>query len=228
MNQLNARVRDIPMPPSVRALPISDQGFPVPWFVCWLVNDNPVQRGFGVPDFRIVHPGAIEEAHRKQRCWICGQKRGAFGAFVIGPMCAVNRISAEPPSHLICAQYAVKACPFMAQPRMARNVKDMPPDHFAVEGMIRRNPGASLIWVTRSYRVLPADRGVLFRIGAPHDVSWWAQGRPATRAEILASIESGIPDLERAAVEQNIAYRLPEMIANAMRLVPSEDVQVAS
>lgn len=225
MNQLNARVREIPMPPAVRSLPISDQGFPVPWFVCWLVNDRPAQRGYGVPDFRIIMPGARQEAHSKQRCWICGQKRGVFGAFVIGPMCAINRVSSEPPSHLACAQYAVKACPFLAQPRMARNEKDMPSDRVQVDGMLLRNPGVSLIWVTRSYRVHRVDGGVLFRVGAPHDVSWWAQGRPATRAEILASIDSGMPDLERHAREQKMTHELPHLIAEAMKLVPSEDVR---
>lgn len=222
MKQLNARVRDIEMPPSIRQLPISDQGFPVPWFVFWSLANKPCQRGLGVPDFRIIMPGAVMEAHHKQRCWICGQRRGAFGAFVIGPMCAVNRLSSEPPSHMVCARYAVKACPFLAQPRMVRNDKGLPEERCSVAGMILRNPGVALVWVTRSYRVHQAEGGVLFRVGEPHDVSWWAQGREATRAEILASIDTGLPELRRHAEEQRMAHELPGLIAKAMKLVPPE------
>ena len=38
-------------------------------------------------------PGKREQSVKEKRCWICGDKRGKYGAFVIGPMCAINRIS---------------------------------------------------------------------------------------------------------------------------------------
>lgn len=69
------------MPARVAALPRDEAGRPVPWFVATVD---------GKPDFRIIKPGAINEAVRRNICWVCGKLR--FGrtsqSFVIGPMCA--------------------------------------------------------------------------------------------------------------------------------------------
>jgi hypothetical protein len=65
--------------------------------------------------------------------------------------------------------------------------------------MITRNPGVALVWVTRSYRLQRVPGGVLFEIGDPLKVLWFAQGRPATRAEVDASIETGLPALREQA-----------------------------
>src|SRR5262245_39698608 len=83
-------------PPRIKRLPLDARGYPVPWFVAYVD---------GVPDFRIVDTPKIGVAWNKQRCWICGGQLGRYLAFAIGPMCAVNRVSSEPPSHLECAMY---------------------------------------------------------------------------------------------------------------------------
>src|SRR5215813_14608572 len=113
---LNKAIADIPMPDRMRRLPISSEGYPVPWFVA-----SPK----GKPDFRVVNTGAPGRAIRANLCWICGQTLGRFRAFVIGPMCAVNRVSSEPPSHRDCAEYAVKACPHLSHPAAKRNEKGL-------------------------------------------------------------------------------------------------------
>jgi hypothetical protein len=113
MPDLNASIRDIPIPPRMAKRPISDRGFPVPWFVA-KIN--------GIWDFRAIEPGRIARAYNKNLCWLCGEPLGKFVAFVIGPMCSINRISSEPPSHRDCAEYAVRACPFLTQPRAARSL----------------------------------------------------------------------------------------------------------
>src|SRR5262245_17927108 len=115
MRALNASIRDIPLPARMARLPISPAGYPVPWFVATIK---------GEPDFRVIGPDKIARAVRADLCWLCGQTLGRFKAFVGGPMCAVNRTSAEPPSHRECAEYAVRACPFLTRPRMRRNEKD--------------------------------------------------------------------------------------------------------
>src|SRR5438132_506337 len=81
----------------ISQLPIDDAGRPVPWFVAWVD---------GKPEFRVVGPGKREEAYAKRKCWVCGQQLGSYLVFVIGPMCALNRISSEPPSHKDCAIFA--------------------------------------------------------------------------------------------------------------------------
>jgi hypothetical protein len=41
---------------------------------------------------------------------------------------------------------------------------------------------------------------VLFHIGRlPYEVEWYAKGRPATRAEVEHSIETGLPALRKIA-----------------------------
>lgn len=175
-------------PARILALPVDRRGFPVPWFVAWID---------GEPDFRVVEAGRFVEAVKGAKCWICGQRLGRFVAFTVGPMCAVNRTSSEPPAHLECARFAAQACPFLSNPRMRRNAKDMPAEAVDPAGeMIARNPGVALVWVSRSFKVWrPPGGGYLVELGEPTSVEWYAHGRPATRAEVEASIESGLPIL---------------------------------
>jgi hypothetical protein len=118
-------------------------------------------------------------------------------AFTIGPMCAVNRTSSEPPSHLECSRFSARNCPFLTRPRMKRvGEENLPCGAVTAAGeMIKRNPGVALVWVTKRYEAFPDGKGgTLFDIGEPHAVEWYAQGREASRAEVLESIETGLPD----------------------------------
>lgn len=192
MTELNEAIKDIMIPERMRRLPISAKGFPVPWFVASVKGEW---------DFRVIKPGAIPMAHNGHRCWLCGEKLGQFSVFTIGPMCTVNRVSAEPPSHLACAEYAVRACPFLTKPNMRRNEKGLLEDKIDLPGvMILRNPGAVALWSCKTYSLMDSPNGgVLFRLGTPAFVHWYTQGRPATRIEVMEVINSGVPILEEAA-----------------------------
>src|SRR5436190_4731235 len=168
---LNAAIRDIPLPQRLLRRPVNERGFPVPWFVSW-IN--------GKWDFVNLDPRKIGEAYNRKICWLCGEPLGQYKAFVIGPMGSINRVSLEPPAHADCAEYAVKACPFLARPNAKRNTVAAVNDGETVPGiMIQHNPGATLIWVTKSFKPIRADDGVLFEIGEPTSVTWWAEGRAA-------------------------------------------------
>ncbi len=194
MQILNASILGIPIPDRMKRRPISDKGFPVPWFVA---NVN------GLPDFRVADPDKLVMAVKRKLCWLCGEPIGVHMVFVLGPMCSVNRTSAEPPCHLECADYAVRACPFLTKPGMRRNEKDLPEESQEPGGtMIKRNPGVTGLWITKSYKVFRAPGGALFQIGDPERVLWFAQGRTATRAEVEASIESGMPILLKVAEDE--------------------------
>ena len=208
-----------PLPEKMQALPRDHRGFPVPWFVAWVD---------GKADFRIADAAKMVAAVKQSLCWVCGQRLWARKAFLIGPMCAINRVSSEPPSHRECATYSAVACPFMTRPRMRRNEKNLPDGHELPGGeMIRRNPGVGLVWVTKSYKVFQTPNGPLFEVGAPTECRWYAEGREATRDEIMASIESGRPLLEEPAKaegpEAHAAFL--KMYERAMRLVPVASVQ---
>lgn len=194
MKTLNVSILGIPIPERMKRLPISKTGFPVPWFVAHYNGDW---------DFRVIGPGKVESAVKRKLCWLCGQPLGVNMVYVIGPMCSVNRVSAEPPSHLDCAEYAVRACPFLTKPAMRRNEKDMPAEGQEPAGiMIKRNPGVSVLWITRTFRPFRSGNGVLFDVGEPERVLWFSQGRTATREEVMASISSGLPLLEAEAMKE--------------------------
>jgi hypothetical protein len=106
---------------------------------------------------------------------------------------------------------------------MVRNEKDLPEEHSHAGLMIRRNPGVTLIWTTLDYAPFKAPNGVLFRIGDSVKIEFFRRGRAATREEILASIESGLPELRKAAEEdgdEGVA-EMEKAYAAALKLVPA-------
>jgi hypothetical protein len=210
---LNAAIRDIPLPPRLLRRPVNERGFPVPWFVS-MIN--------GKWDFVNLDPRKIGEAYRRKICWLCGEALGQYKAFVIGPMCSINRVSGEPPAHADCAEYAVRACPFLARPNAKRNEKAALGTAETVPGiMIQHNPEANLIWVTKTFK---PNRDRLFDLGEPTSLSWWKEGRRATRAEIDASIAKGLPYLRKAAADQggDSPEVLDQYIKRAEKLLPVE------
>lgn len=184
------------MPTPIAQLPRDERGYPVPWFVAW---EN------GKPTFPVADGHKWHLAVRNKLCWVCGKKLGPMMAFVIGPMCGVTRTSPEPPCHIDCALFSAKACPFLTKPKMKRmtlddtRYKDLP-------GIpIKRNPGCCGVWVTKSYETFPSyTGGELIEMGQPTVVHWFAEGREATRDEILESIESGLPPLREIAEQEGV------------------------
>jgi hypothetical protein len=174
----------IDMPARIAKLPVDKRGFPVPKFVTWFD---------GQPDFRVIRPSSVVNCVRKRLCWICGEPIGVRMAFVIGPMCAINRISSEPPSHKECAVFAARNCPFLSTPLARRREKDLPEERYVLDGHIDHNPGVAAVWITKTYTVTPVDTGYLFKIGTPLSIAFYCEGRLATRAEIDAAIDKGLP-----------------------------------
>src|SRR3954454_7942113 len=137
-------IRSDIMPRSVARLKRDKRGYPVPWFVAWFD---------GEPDFRVMDDVKLHRIARGQdrSCWVCGERLSRLSAYVIGPMCAVNRVSSEPTSHVECAEYAAQACPFLSNPRRTRQEgehRPMPDGVTEPAGKaILRNPGVALVWV---------------------------------------------------------------------------------
>lgn len=187
-----------PLPERMKSLTVSDRGYPVPWFVAW---------ADGKPEFRIADAHKLVAAVKESRCWVCGGfMAGEKGCFVLGPMCTVNRVSAEPPSHRECAEYSVRACPFLAKPHMTRREGALlvdPAECGHAGEMLAHNPGVSAVWETTQATYYPADGGVLFEIGDPVRVDWYAEGRPATRAEVEAAVARGLPRLDALCDEDD-------------------------
>lgn len=189
----NALRQGLPEVPSrMRKLPVDARGYPIPWFVATLDD--------GSRDFRVADGRKGELARAFGYCWVCGEIVGKFKTFVIGPMCAVNRVTAEPACHEECAIFSALACPFLTLPKARRNDANMPEGHANPGGeMITRNPGVSCLWTTLSYRVIDAGNGLLYRLSEPTKAAFYTQKRLATRAEVLESIDSGYPILNQIA-----------------------------
>ncbi len=187
------------IPPRLAHLPIDERGYPVPWFVAWVD---------GKPEFRAMDGEKFVRAIREKLCWVCGGRLGINVCFVAGPMCGINRTSSEPPSHLDCAHWSARNCPFLSNPAMVRRedevINNAQLREKAAGFAISRNPGVAMLWTTRQFEVFPDGRshGYLIQMGEPSSVEWLACGRAATREEVLASIESGLPSLAAIASQE--------------------------
>lgn len=191
MNTVTIRPELEALPSRMKTLPVDERGYPVPWFVDWVD---------GKPEFRAMDGEKWESAVRYRLCWVCGGQLGVNKSFVAGPMCGINRTSAEPPCHLECATWSARNCPFLKNPRQARREEGLE-ERLDTPGLaLLRNPGVALVWTTRTYSLFPdANNRPLITFGDPEHLEWYCEGREATRAEILQSIESGMPALLAAA-----------------------------
>lgn len=201
------------MPERIAALPMSERGYPVPFFVAWLD---------GKPEFRIADARKKHECIRDKLCWVCGQRTGKFKCFPIGPMCVVNRNTAEPPCHLDCAEWSVQACPFMLNPNMVRRENNLPEDIVDPAGIaIRRNPGVMALYICGDYELVrDGSGGVLFSLGEPIGVSWWKEGRTANRLEVSESVATGLPLLAGMCKGPDDEKALAEYVTRAERWFP--------
>ncbi len=196
----------------------------VPWFIT-LWEDGAET----IPNFQMVDPLQWIQAVRQKLCWVCGKKLHTEHAFIIGPMCVVNRISGEPPMHETCALFSVKHCPFLNQPsRGRRNLEEaLASGAMQTAGMITRNPGVALIWVTtkNGYELIQGEgRDKLFYLEAePRALLWYTEAREASPAEVRASILSGEPLLrERDEGNEEAQTAITEALKRAERYLPTE------
>jgi len=213
-------------PATMVGLPNDRRGYPIPYFVDYVGDE---------PEFRAFDPVKMRDCINKRLCWTCGKPLWREAVFVIGPMCAINRVNSEPPNHRECARYSARNCPFLSRPHMVRRTDGLPEEGIKTAGIsIPRNPGAMCLWYTYRYKPFrtQADSrgvgaGILFELGNPFRVEWYAEGREATRAEILASVDTGLP-LLYAANDKEYTEQLREegrimiqqRLDQLMRLVP--------
>lgn len=201
----------VKVPARISRLPLDPRNYAVPFFVAWID---------GKPDFRVIDPEKLYQAIKLKLCWICGGPLGSHLAFILGPMCVVNRIISEPPSHKECATYSLQVCPFLTLPKAQRREANLPTNVHDSPGIpIERNPGASCLWITKKYSPVHAPNGILFRVGEPLEMQWWREGRAATHREVIDSIESGLSVLRTIASEEGAEVALAAKVSIAMKLV---------
>lgn len=204
------------MPRKMRQLPRDEVGRPIPFFVEYVD---------GKPDFRVMNPRNFLSAIHANLCWVCGTAlpRSPFPAtFVAGPMCLINRTSAEPPGHFACGEWSAKACPFLSKPAKVRREGGLDELAEAPGIMLARNPGVTALIDAERWTHFREPNGYLFRFSFIKRVAWMTRGREATRGEVLDSIHSGLPILQEMAAEEGPSAEasLARMVADAMKWVP--------
>ena len=212
--ELRPNLQDI-VPERMLKRPIDRRGYSVPWFV-GKVN--------GKWDFRYADAEKWHRAIAERRCWVCGQSLGRTYTFVLGPMSLITHFTSEPPCHKACAVYAVRACPFLAHPRAQYRTSNPAPEGVAPDGLQLHNPGVSVLWGARGYSIeATANNDWLIGLHDPLTLSFWREGRQATRAEVLAGIRLGM-DALRADVSGSLEKRagLRRNVADAMARLPGE------
>lgn len=203
-----------PLPERMRSLPISDKGYPVPKFVRRMPD--------GSWDFRLMDEAYLVKAIKFDLCWLCGQTLGTHKVFVVGPMCVVNRVSIEPPSHRECAEFAAKACPFLTLPKATRRDAGLPEETHMPGIPVLHNPGAIALYTTQRYNVEVTNTGVVLHMGPPTGVVFYAEAKLATRVQVAAAFEKSLPVLREIAIKDGGgALRLLErMYERAQRWIP--------
>lgn len=204
-----------PLPARMRGLPLSPKGYPVPYFVSQID---------GHYNFQLADAAKYLLCVRRDLCWICGQPLGVFRTFVVGPMAAMNRISAEPPSHADCAEYAVQACPFMLLPKAQRRKGEPALPRIELGLMLPANPGVSLLWTTKQRTIALRGRIELLLLGEPTLVRWIAEGRPATRKQALLAVADGLLQVSAHCASDAERADLDERSARLHKLLPREDL----
>jgi hypothetical protein len=149
----------------------------------------------------------LAACHYYKRCAICGEALGQYKAFVLRPVAAVGRRCVMPPSHQDCAKFRAKE-------------------------LSHRRGGVMMVWVTRTYEVLPDRDAAWVHLGDAEQVFWYLGERCATRDEVRESFEEALPplyDKAHTSGEQAV-LELDTMVARATRFFPrhSAAAQVGS
>lgn len=197
-----------PIPSHMRGRPIDHRGYPVPWFV---TEKTPA----GLWDFTVVHARRKDQAIRSRLCWVSGEPLRRHVAFVLGPMCTINRVASDPPVIPEIAEWSARACPFLSRP-LARTPHFT--GHHKTPGlMIPDNPGLCAVWVTTEWS---CDRHGLIRMGNPTVVSWWREGR-----RVDGSVEARLIYEQRASrLEAMAAEEGPEALQVYRRMKRRADL----
>lgn len=193
---MNHKLENVVLPERIKALPVDDRGFPVPYFVA-IVD--------GKPDHRITDPNKLVACVSQGLCWVCGQPLHNDITFIVFPMCAANSITDEPPAHYECNKFSCTYCPHLSNPKAKRNTHHLPGELVRSETGID-NTGLPVqgIWTPycNEYQIEPTSTSLLFRLATPEKVEWYYEGRLATKEEVLSNFNVRIPVLERQVDEQ--------------------------
>ncbi len=157
----------IPIPDLMKDLPMW-KGLPIPYFT--LIVD-------GVPDFTAVEFMRVNQCMMNETCGICGKPitDGKF-CFIGGELSVKNRVYIDPASHVACAYYAAKACPYLAGTKRqyakegrAEKAEDI---HILMSMKDQPRPKRMAIYIAKSYEMFFENGGYLCKAGLAWKIDW--------------------------------------------------------
>lgn len=148
----------IAIPEFLSHLPVYGE-IPVPFMFHW--RD-------GKPDFRVLDPQKLFDCYRLKLCAICGHTLGESSYWIGGPSCGKQHYFSDGPMHKACADFSLKACPFLRGER-GYSQKTLPDDTAEIEGTVTVRPAEMFMFRSRTAktRLVPVHRSqsVLFEAG---------------------------------------------------------------
>lgn len=166
--------RKIRPPARLAQRPRDPRGFIIPYSV----DDES-----GQPDFRVTNVNRVRELLNTRGCWLCGLAPDYWMCFIGGPLSIRNRLFTDGWMHEACAVYALRVCPFLANPNGRFTTPDDDPRLY--QGMAPNRPSEFGCGYTRSYSTaLDQNGGLLLHAAAFRKVRWhgdWGQFLRQTR-----------------------------------------------
>lgn len=180
-----------PLPRGLKMRPVDRaRGLPAPWFLA-------DQDGSESYDFRKVAARRVAIARRNRLCWVCGQSFVRDAAVIGGIASMINSIVVDPPSHVECAEFAVKVCPFMVYPEKRRGPEAE--NNVTPGEMLPHNPGLAFVFIAGYPHFIDSSDGRGGRLirmpPVPLQLTAWARGRWAQPDELAAGIRLGMSKL---------------------------------
>lgn len=173
-------INAIPKPARIAKLPLDPRGYPIPWFVSVAA------------DLRFADGRKKCRAFQFDLCWVCGEKLlPNVYAFVGGPLSVRNRIFGDWASHVECAEYSVKACPFInGTMTKRRDTEPTHPDlktHTGDPTQLYHVVPYTAIVVAKSVEKIP--RREIFEAKKIIRTIWYKAGEEVTAGEVQGWLE---------------------------------------
>lgn len=168
-----------PVPKSMRTLERDARGYPIPWIV---LRDKT-----GAPQFTINESRLVSDCLTKRLCAICGKRISGGFWFVGGSRAFLHERGAflDPPTHMECAEYALRVCPFLAARRYDGRIDDhklkpggLPNGMTLVrdEHMMPRLPERFGFGVARTFEIGGDQIHIRLVVHRWDYVEWWRAG----------------------------------------------------
>lgn len=154
------------MPMGIAARPRDVRGFPIT-FVTLITSD-------GHPDFTTIDAQKIIACIQQDLCGMCGLSNETEVAFIGGPLSVENGNFLDPPMHVDCARYAIKACPHIAidTARYSKPNLGGPEGRELFPHVSSDRPDKFGLLVTSSFEVTGFRGQPIFLVTGPAEITW--------------------------------------------------------